>query len=111
MEEYSYFISNTLVQDRYIFLLNYYLFLSLLQPSVRIFWKKKSIQTKKIFLNNNDNNNIYIFPPKVIVTKKIKTKTLYLVKNNLGSVWYVCLKTENYYLKIFIKIRVGEKVY
>ena len=25
-------------------------------------------------------------------------------------VWYMCLKTENYYLKIFVKIRVGEKV-
>ena len=31
--------------------------------------------------------------------------------NGFGSVWYMCLKIENYYLKIFIKIRVGEKVY
>ena len=28
----------------------------------------------------------------------------------LGAVWYMCLKTENYCLKIFMKIRVGEKV-
>ena len=27
----------------------------------------------------------------------------------LQAVWYVCLKTENYYLKIFVKIRVNEK--
>ena len=27
----------------------------------------------------------------------------------LGTVWYICLKTENYYLKIFVKIRMGEK--
>ena len=26
-------------------------------------------------------------------------------------VWYVCLKTENYCLKIFVKVRMGEKVY
>ena len=25
-------------------------------------------------------------------------------------VWYMCLKTENCYLKTFVKIRVGEKV-
>ena len=29
----------------------------------------------------------------------------------LGPVWYMCLKTENCCLKIFVKIRVGEKVY
>ena len=29
----------------------------------------------------------------------------------LGSVWYMCLKTENCCLKIFIEIRVSEKVY
>ena len=28
-----------------------------------------------------------------------------------GSVWYMCLKTENCCLKIFVKIRVGEKIY
>ena len=28
-----------------------------------------------------------------------------------GSVWYMCLKTENCCLKIFVKIRVGEKVH
>ena len=28
-----------------------------------------------------------------------------------GSIWYMCLKIENCYLKIFVEIRVGEKVY
>ena len=31
--------------------------------------------------------------------------------NYIGSVWYMCLKIKNYYLKIFVEIRVGEKVY
>ena len=29
---------------------------------------------------------------------------------SLRPVWYMCLKTKNYCLKIFVKIRVGEKV-
>ena len=29
---------------------------------------------------------------------------------DIGSVWYMCLKTENCCLKIFVEIRVGEKV-
>ena len=29
---------------------------------------------------------------------------------HLGLVWYMCLKTENCCLKIFMEIRVGEKV-
>ena len=29
----------------------------------------------------------------------------------LGSVWYMYLKTKNYYLKIFLKIYVGGKIY
>ena len=28
----------------------------------------------------------------------------------LWPVWYMCLKTENYCLKTFIEIRVGEKI-
>ena len=31
--------------------------------------------------------------------------------NIIGSVWYMYLKTENCYLKIFVEIRVTEKVY
>ena len=27
-----------------------------------------------------------------------------------GSVWFVCLKTENYCLKIFVEMRVSEQV-
>ena len=34
-----------------------------------------------------------------------------VVEGHLGPVWYVCLKTENCCLKIFVEIRVGEKVY
>ena len=30
--------------------------------------------------------------------------------NHLGPVWYVCLKTENCCLKIFVEVRVGEKM-
>ena len=30
--------------------------------------------------------------------------------NRLGPVWYMCLKIENGYMKIFIEIRVDEKV-
>ena len=37
-----------------------------------------------------------------------KKKTLDL--ENVGSIWYMCLKTENCCLKIFVEIRVGEKV-
>ena len=37
-----------------------------------------------------------------------KKKTLDL--ENVGSIWYMRLKTENCCLKIFVKIRVGEKV-
>ena len=31
--------------------------------------------------------------------------------NIIGSVWYMYLKTENCYLKIFVEIRVTENVY
>ena len=31
-------------------------------------------------------------------------------KKLLGLIWYMCLKTENCCLKIFVEIRVGEKV-
>ena len=45
-------------------------------------------------LKNNTNQTFFII-------RKIR---------NLGPIWYICLKIENYYLKIFVKIRVGEKV-
>ena len=35
----------------------------------------------------------------------------YESKGVQGHVWYMCLKTRNYYLKIFVEICVGEKVY
>ena len=37
--------------------------------------------------------------------------SLYVNVKYLGSVWYMYLKIENYYLKIFVKIRVNEKVH
>ena len=41
----------------------------------------------------------------------MKKKMTKIVQVNIGSVWYMCLKTENCYLKIFVEICVGEKVY
>ena len=38
-------------------------------------------------------------------------RTYFSVFPHFGAVWYVCLKTENYCLKTFMKIRVGEKVH
>ena len=45
-----------------------------------------------------------------------KHSITFLINSNtfsgyLGSVWYMCLKTENCCLKTFVEIRVGEKVY
>ena len=58
------------------------------------------------------------FYNEIKIVKCIKTKyihnmcdTILKKKKKKGSVWYMCLKTENYYLKIFIKIHVGKKVY
>ena len=66
-----------------------------------------------------------IFFNKVLVTNKkkvfvfldeLKGKSLLEKKESRGelmmlqAVWYMCLKTENCCLKIFIEIRVGEKV-
>ena len=38
-------------------------------------------------------------------------KSFYFCIDMYKPVWYMCLKTENYYLKTFVKICVGEKVY
>ena len=39
----------------------------------------------------------------------------YIEKKNitefLGPVWYMCLKTENCCLEIFVEIRMGKKMY
>ena len=49
--------------------------------------------------------------------KSIKFKTLInKIKKNLKSseevlIWYMCLKTENCYLKTFVKIRVSKKLH
>ena len=34
----------------------------------------------------------------------------YIMHSSLELVWYMCLKTKNYCLKIFVEIRVGEKM-
>ena len=39
-----------------------------------------------------------------------RTRTKTKLIKYLGSVWYMCLKTENCCLKIFMEIRVGEKM-
>ena len=41
----------------------------------------------------------------LLFSKKKKKKG-----ETLGPVWYMCLKTENCYLKTFVKIRVSEKM-
>ena len=33
-----------------------------------------------------------------------------MTQKQIGPVWYMCLKTENYCLNTFVKIRVDEKV-
>ena len=47
------------------------------------------------------------------IFKKVFSKSVFLKKLKvcLGLVWYVCLKIENCCLKIFVEIRVGEKMY
>ena len=45
------------------------------------------------------------------IYEKRKNKKENLSVDNCGPVWYVYLKTENCCLKIFVKIRVNEKVY
>ena len=55
----SYFIGNILVEVRHIFLLDYPLILSLLEPKgVRVFWKKKkkSGPNRRSLLNNSIDN-------------------------------------------------------
>ena len=42
---------------------------------------------------------------------EISKKKKKIFRHHLGSVWYICLKTENCCLKTFVEIRVGEKVY
>ena len=49
--------------------------------------------------------SVFVSPKK----KKKKNKGVGSVR--LGAVWYGCLKTENCYLKIFVEIRVGKRVY
>ena len=46
-----------------------------------------------------------------MIPLQIRTSGFWVVSWALGPVWYVCLKTENCCLKIFVEIRVGEKVY
>ena len=50
--------------------------------------------------------------PLVVVVRsgKLVPEIIRTDKESLGPVWYVRLKTENCCLKIFVEIRVGEKV-
>ena len=45
-----------------------------------------------------------------IIATQIFFSILFFFLGSLGPVWFACLKTENWYLKIFVKIYVGEKV-
>ena len=54
--------------------------------------------------------NIFSGTEKVLTAFSISEK-IFLKMDGLGPVWYVCLKSENCYLKTFVEIRVGEKVY
>ena len=47
----------------------------------------------------------FYFPP-----KKKKQIDEFFCMSNVKSVWYICLKIKNYYLKLFMKIHVNEKV-
>ena len=44
------------------------------------------------------------------VINSTKNKQIIKKKQDKGSVWYMCLKIENYCLKTFVEIHVGEKV-
>ena len=55
---------------------------------------------ENIFLKIKKIINIFLF-----------LKKIFLKLDNLGYVWYMWLKIENYYLKIFLKIHVNEKMY
>ena len=46
-----------------------------------------------------------------LTSHEIKLFSLFSFAWDKGSVWYMCLKTENYYLKTFVEICVGEKEY
>ena len=63
------------------------------------------LNTKNCYSNNKKSNMF----GRMVFFKDVR-KTLLKFKA-FGSVWYMCLKIENCYLKIFVKIRVGEKVY
>ena len=54
--------------------------------------------------------NVFSGIEKVLTAFSISEK-IFLKMDGLGPVWYVCLKSENCYLKTFVEIRVGEKVY
>ena len=64
----------------------------------------KKIQAIGIVLIVDPHNHTHSHIIKKVFMGKEKKK------KQLGSVWYMCLKTENCYLKTFVEIRVGEKV-
>ena len=54
--------------------------------------------------------NVFLGIEKVLTAFSVSEK-IFLKMDGLGPVWYVCLKTENCYLKTFVKIRVDKKVH
>ena len=47
---------------------------------------------------------------KIIATQIFFSILFFFFLGSLGPVWFACLKTENWCLKIFVKICVGEKM-
>ena len=54
--------------------------------------------------------HLAVFLNIIILTYQQKKKKKKKKTGNFRSVWYMCLKTENCYLKTFVEIRVGEKM-
>ena len=80
-----------------------YLFFFLIEILVKLEFQNKNKSNLGIMLKMT-NSNISILSAFLI-------KQLQSSFSKRGSVWYMCLKTENCCLKTFVEIRVGEKVY
>ena len=68
----------------------------------------------KNFIENwKSNDSFFNFRKNISKNKKLNVCILEKKFTFLSSliVLYVCLKIKNYFLKIFIKIRVNEKIY
>ena len=75
---------------------------------------EKNTNTKREWLNKGESGNeaeqwkIESVPRINLIGPSLDPENVW---DKSGSVWYICLKTENCYLKTFVKIRMGEKMY